>query len=141
METWFEAPDDFEVATRRALLALSAVGLGGIALGGLLNRELTGLLLAIAALLVAGALPPLHGLGHRRVQLLGAAAGFAAWVAVLPLFEREAIVAPALMAIGCAVTVRALLAGTNQHPAAEPPQETPAGDNGWIEEDGRPIPW
>ena len=141
METWFEAPDDFEVATRRALLALSAVGLGGIALGGLLNRELTGLLLAIAALLVAGALPPLHGLGHRRVQLLGAAAGFAAWVAVLPLFEREAIVAPALMAIGCAVTVRALLAGTNQHPAAEPAQETRTGDNGWIEEDGRPIPW
>jgi hypothetical protein len=39
------------------------------------------------------------------------------------------------------VTVRALLAGTNEHPAAEPPRQTPSGDNGWIEEDGRPIPW
>jgi hypothetical protein len=140
MDTWFESPDEFEVATRRTLLAFSAVALGGIALGGLLDRELTALVLAVAALLVAGAVLPLHALGHRRVQLVGAVAGFTAWVAVLPLFEREAIVAPALMAIGCAVIVRTLLAGTDDHPAHKPPAETPIALGGWIEEDGRQIP-
>jgi hypothetical protein len=140
MNASLDVPDDFHEAARRALLALSSATLGGMAVPGVLAGDVGGVLLLAAAVLVAAATVPLHGARLRHAVLaIAAVAGTLAWLVVMPQFDREGIVVPALMAVGSAAIVGGRLSGRDDAPELGP--APPAADDGWIEEEGRRLPW
>lgn len=140
MDAFTETPDDLGLAARRVLLAFSAATLGAMALPGLLDGTPTGRLLALAAALIAtSALPIRDAALRRRIVTLAAITGFATWVVVLPFFHREGMVVPVAMALACAAAVRGVVADAS--PAVQADDEATPAEPGWIEEDGRRIPW
>jgi hypothetical protein len=136
-----EYPDELERAAARTLLAVSAVTLGALALPGLFTGEWIGKLLLAGALLIAIGAAPMHdGTLQRRAQLLAAGAALVTWLLAIPLFEREGMIVPAAMALGCVLVLRAVALTDDAANLAPPAARTPTGQ-GWLEEDGRRLPW
>ena len=139
MDGWADAPDELEQATWRTLLVFSSALLGALALPGLLSGEPTGPLLIAGALLIAGGAAPIRDATlHRRAPVAAAGAAMLPWLLAMPLFEREGMIVPAVMALACALLLRAILPS---EPPSSVQREAPPTTDGWSEQDGRRLPW
>jgi hypothetical protein len=151
MDGWADAPDELERAAFRTLLVLSFAMLGALALRGLLSGEATGPVLTAGSLLIAAGVVPIRDAAlHRRAQLAAAGAALCTWLLALPLFSHEGVLVPALRAASCGVVIRALLTPADGADGDTPARQPVAASaeasllervDGWIEEDGRRLPW